>query len=487
MGGGIELRDYQDTTLRKVRVSLRKHRRVLLQLPTGGGKTILAAKMAENSALKGKRIWFMCHRDFLILQTSQSFTAVGVDHAFIAAGWGYQPFMPVQVCSVATVARRLDALEGMKPDIMVWDECHHLAAGTWAKIQEWAGPTCYHVGLSATPCRLDGRGLDSAFDDMVLGPTPGWLIEHGYLSPYKVFAPGAPDLTGLHSRYGDYVKAEAEELVDKGAIIGDVVRHYNELSPGRLAIYFAVSVKHSKRIAEAFNAAGVPAMHLDADTPSHEREKAAIAMARRELQVITNVDLCGEGYDLSAQAKMPVTIETVGLCRPTKSLALHKQQMGRVLRPKADGSAGIILDHVGGTTEPSLGLPDADVEWSLSGAAKVSDGGGDSVPTRQCPKCFHVHRPTPVCPECGHVYEAKGRAVEEIDGTLREVDPSLIRHTMLVEENLCKTEAEFYNLAIRRGYHSPRAWARRKQQERQLRRTRGGGYSFAGASNPDPV
>jgi superfamily II DNA or RNA helicase len=485
----IQLRPYQENLIGRARVALRRSRRVLIQLPTGGGKTVLAANMAGTASRKRKRVWFVCHRDFLLAQTSGTFMDVGIEHAFIAAGWGYNPHHLVQVCSVDTLKNRLGKVD--PPDMIVWDECHHIAAAGWAKIMAWA-KDAYHVGLSATPCRLDGKGLDAHFDELVCGPTVAELMEWGSLSKYKAYAPGTPDLTGLHSRYGDFVKGELEEKMDKGVIIGDMVRHYRQLAMGKRIVYFAVSVKHSQHIAETFCAAGIPFAHIDGTTPSDERKRAAMAFARGELLGLSNVDLFGEGYDLAAQAGMPVTIDAVGLARPTQSLSLHIQQMGRALRPKADGSPAIIIDHAGNITRPGLGFPDDDREWSLEGASKKPSSAEGGIATRQCPECFHIHRPAPVCPACGNRYETASREVEEIDGDLQEIDPSIIRHGRKMEEWNCESEADLVKLGERRGYQYPQAWARRMWQLRAANRSKGADGRVRPAAHPtlafnDPV
>jgi DNA repair protein RadD len=464
----VQLRDYQEEAIAKLRGSLRNHRSVLLTVPTGGGKTVLAAFMAGSAAAKGLRVWFVCHRDFLIDQTSQTFAKVGIDHAFIAAGWTVQPHKKVQICSIDTLRNRLDRLT--PPDLMILDEGQHACAGSWKKIAEWAGSSKI-VGLSGSPCRLDGKGLGDVFDDLVMGPTMAWLMQHGHLSQYKAYAPSTPDLTGVHTRAGDYAAGELDAACNKQSLVGDIVRHYQVYARGLKAIYFGCSIAHSERIAATFRDAGIGAAHIDGTTPSAERKAAARALARGEISVISNCSLAFEGYDLAAQAGMDVSIDCVGLCRPTQSLSLHLQMLGRGLRPSAGKSHAVILDHAGGILKH--GLPDDDREWSLEGQKKGKKKGAEdpAVPLIQCPRCFHCHRPAPKCAECGHVYVASAKKeVEEVEGELHEIDKEALRATRKAEEAKARTLEDLIKLGQERGYKNPVAWAGHRATARHAAR-----------------
>lgn len=337
--------------------------------------------------------------------------------------------------------------------------CHHLAAASWRAVREWAdaGGT-RHVGLSATPARLDGRGLDDAFRAMVRGPSVAWLIERGFLSRYRAYAPTAPDLTGVHTRHGDYQRDELAGVMDTDTIAGNIVGTYKQLAGGKRAIYFGVSVAHSKHIAAAFNAAGVAARHLDASSSTVERVGAARDMARGLVRVLTNVDLFGEGFDLSAQAGEDVPVECVGLCRPTQSLALHLQQIGRALRPKPDPA--IILDHAGNLMRH--GLPDDDREWSLAGIKRAKRDQEYVPPVQQCPSCFGVFSAAArSCPYCGAVVAIPSpRVVTEIAVDLAEVDAERLRRARRAEQGRAETLEDLIRLGVQRGYRSPEKWAR---------------------------
>lgn len=472
----LKLRPYQERVITEAREKLRAIKkklaaqgikrgpRLLIQCPTGGGKTVLAAFicLSHMQQVAEPRVRFMCHRDFLVDQTSGTFDDVGIDHSFIAAGRWMNNFTPVHVCMIPTVTGRLSRY--LMPTLVLWDETHHIAANSWAKIMgAWDEAT--HIGFSATPCRLDGKGLDAFYDDIVLGPSVAELIELGALSDYTYYAPSAPNLAGMHIRMGDYVQNEVDEEMGKAAIIGDLVEHYGKLARGKKAVYFCTSIKNSIETVKAFGAQGFRFIHLDGEHSTWERDQASLMLARGDIDGISNVGLFGEGYDLAAQARRagwtgePPTIEAVGIARPTKSLGFSRQMIGRVLRAK--DYPGIILDHAGHLKEH--GLPDDDVEWSLKGAESKG-----RTQTYQCEGCgAEVPVAAPVCRACGHTHDVvkakraggPGREIEQRDGELQEIDKNAIRRGRKLEEWQCGSLQEFIDLGKRRGYQHPDKWA----------------------------
>lgn len=457
------LREYQTDMIERTRQALGRHKSVLIQLEPGGGKTAMGAAMTTAAVARGRTVWFAVHRDFLIRQTLATFDKVGIAAGVIAAKYQPEPRRRVQVVSLQTLARRYKKLT--PPDFLIADESHHIPAKSNAAIAEWhlaAGG--YMVGLTGTPARLDGRGLDRWFGEMITGPSYRELKDAGHLSGYRAFAPSRPDVSGVHTRAGDYARDELENVMDDRQIIGDLVGHWKKLANGLRTIYYAVSVRHSQHIAAAFNAAGVPALHLDSTSSSAERQQAANDLARGRVKVLTQVELFGEGYDLSSQAGCDVTIEAVGLARPTQSLTLHRQQSLRPLRPKPE--PGIILDHAGNLARH--GLPDTEIEWSLSGVDRKRGAAG-TIPTRQCPSCFGVHRPAGSCPYCGHVYRIEGRELEEIEGVLAEIDIERARKAERIEQGRADTLEALIAIGQRRGYRNPAAWAGHVWKARQRR------------------
>ena len=463
----LKLRPYQEKLVADTRDAMKAgHDAVLAVLPTGGGKTVLSADLTRKSQEKGKTIWFLCHRDFLLHQTSMTFDQMELQHGFLAAG---RPvgMLPTMICSVDTVKARLSKM-ATKPDLIIWDEAHHTKAAGWEKIRAWAGDKCKHIGLTATPQRLDGKGLNPPFTAMTLGPTTAELMAMGNLSKYRAFAPSKPDLSGVHTVAGDYNQRELQEAVEKSVITGDIVKTYLEMGFGHRGVYFCPSIKYSKALAQEFEAAGVHARHVDGETDTEDRIAAARMFAQGKLQILTNCSLFGEGYDLSAQAGMDATIELVGLVRPTQSLTLHLQQIGRCLRPK--DYPAVILDHAGNLEEH--GLPDEDRLWSLDGQVR------NKASVRICKACQAANALRAiVCVCCGEpLAEKKGPRAgpEHVEGELVEVDVELLARRKRAELRDCRTRQDFADYAKRWGYkpgwvfHAWRGFqeAQRRGQER---------------------
>ena len=305
-------------------------------------------------------------------------------------------------------------------DVLVHN-CHHLTTdSTWGRVVS-AYPDAKLLPVTATPCRLDGKGLglgQGGFaDELVMGPTMRELIEAGFLSPYRIFAPpNALDLTGVRTRAGDYAKEQLASAVDKPSITGDSVAHYQRLTPGKRAVAFCVSVAHAQHVAAEFKGAGVPAEFLDGTLDALERDRIIKRFESGETLVLSSCDIISEGFDLPA-------IEVAILLRPTQSLSLYIQQVGRALRTFPGKTEAVILDHVGAVA--THGLPDEEREWSLDGVKPkrraANDNEDPDVKITTCGQCFTIHAPAPVCPTCGHVYPPKERKVEQQDGELQEL------------------------------------------------------------------
>jgi DNA repair protein RadD len=445
----ITLRPYQEKIIIELREALRQYSSVIVRAPTGTGKTALASKMLGNAVQKGKKAFFIVHRQELIEQSSKAFCKADVPHGFVCAGQPINPFVPMQICSIDTLKNRLDRLS--PPDLIVFDEAHHCKATGWQRVKEYY-PNAKVVGLTATPCRLDGKGLIDIFQHIIHSPSVKWFIEQGYLSPYKVFAPHIPNLKGVHSRMGDYAKNELENLMDNSTIVGNAIQHYHDLAHNKRAIAFCVSIKHSEHVAAQFNEAGYKAIHIDGSIPRGQRKEAIDKFRAGEIQILTNVDIVGEGFDLP-------DIEASILLRPTQSLALYLQQVGRALRPTNTKNHALILDHAGNTLRH--GLLDEEREWSLEDTKTIrrSENNKKKFPIRTCTKCFHTHRPAPVCPSCGFVYESAGDIPTELLGNLVEIDPLTFIKQGQPNANRNKIIDSLIEMGKKRNMKDPIAWA----------------------------
>lgn len=473
----IALRDYQHDLVGRTRQVMRAgSRRVLIQSPTGSGKTALTAHMLANAVARGKRAWFVVHRRELLTQSARAFAeSADLDVGLIAAGFPASPRAPVQVCSVQTLTKRLAGLQA--PDFLVMDECHHCPSKSWQAVAS-ACPNAYHVGLSATPQRLDGQGLGAFFDALVVGPSTEELIAQGWLSPYRLFAPSRPDVSGVHRVAGDYNKAELSSTMQASAVVGDAISHYQRHTPAARALVFAWSLDASRQIAQQFRDVGVDAAHIDGETPRFEREYQMQRFANGELRVVCNVDLFGEGLDVPA-------LDAVFLLRPTQSLGLYLQQVGRGLR-RAEGKSHVaIFDHAGNWERH--GLPDDPREWSL--AAKEKSKAPSEACGKRCMQCFGVARPSAkVCPYCHAPFVVQSREVARVDGSLEEIarsegspdelNASLNRvgHVELRRlAHQCSSLQDFQALAKRLQFKPQWAWFQWKLRERNTARYTGVG------------
>ncbi len=456
----IILRPYQVDLIDRTRaLMLQGCKSILLQSPTGSGKTALTAHMLKTAASKGLPSFFVVHRRELVKQSMRAFHKVGLRHGIVAPGFLEDPRQLVQIASVQTLARRFEKMK--TPRMIVWDEAHHVAAGSWSKVYA-AYPKAFHVGLTATPERLDGTGLGEWFKEMINGPAVAWLIEEGFLCSYRLYAPGGVSTEGVGTRMGDFARAELNAAADKPTITGDAIKHYQRLASGKRAVVFCVSIEHSKHVVAQFNAAGIPAAHVDGETDTNERDQRIEQFQRGEILILSNVELFGEGFDLPA-------IEVAILLRPTQSLGLYLQQVGRALRPSPDKDGAIILDHAGNCARH--GLPDEDRDWSLEGRHRRggADQAGSSV--RICPKCFAAQFPgTTACRHCGAVFDSEARKVEQAEGDLVEVDATAIRRARMKEQGQAQTFEDLVELGRKRGYRRPHIWAKHLFNFRQSKK-----------------
>lgn len=453
----ITLHPHQDELRSKLRVALRSNSSVLAYSPTGSGKTVLAAELIRTLFQNKKRTIFAVHRVDLLKQTAATFEQFGIPFSYIAAGHHYNPYHRVFIASIPTLQNRLGKIPA---DYMFVDEAHLSASAGWAKtINHYKETGCRIIGLTGSPERLDGKPLGDVWGTMVLGPSTRWLIENGFLSRYRAFAPAGVDLAGVRSRGGEYVTADLDDLMSGRAVLAGAVRHWRKYAFGKRTIAFAPSVARAEQLAAEFQANGVMALAVDGNTPMQDRLAAFQGFAERQIDVLVNCQLWIEGFDMAAQVGRPCTIECVLDYSPTQSLARHLQKHGRGLR-KDDGDPHILLDLVGGFARH--GLPDDEREWSLEGRKKQER----EITAMLCPGCFASHRPAPACPDCGHVYEgdakgggSEGRVIEEVDGELEEIDVEAVRRERLREQAAARSLEDLVKLATARGYKSPKKWA----------------------------
>ena len=439
-------------------------RNVLSVNPTGSGKTVIFSEIIKEHDAPSVAI---AHRQELVSQISLALARDGVRHRIVGPkpvvrlcvnnhmdelGQSfYAPSSPCAVAGVDTLVRRGKELSNWLKSVTLWvqDEAHHvLESNKWGTAAKMF-PNAKGLGVTATPERADGKGLgrwaDGLFDTMIEGPQMRDLINMGYLTDYRLFAPPSDlDLSDVTTGIdGDYNKSKLKTAVRRSHVIGDVVKHYLRIAPGKLGVTFATDVETATDIAAQFNLAGVPAAVVSAKTPDAERIAILRRFKRRELLQLVNVDLFGEGFDLPA-------IEVVSMARPTKSYALFVQQFGRALRlmiseilmgawdtytdeqrrqfiAESSKPHAIIIDHVGNVGDgDGHNLPDAPRVWSLDRRSNKSRGPTDAISTCTCknPKCVAVYENTyKFCPYCGHKPKPSERqGPHQVDGDLTEID-----------------------------------------------------------------
>jgi DNA repair protein RadD len=462
----LALRQDQKTFVKAIWAAIRGGAQSVIGCaPTGFGKTVTMGDMVGAISGRGKRVIVTVHRESLVTQTSQTFVEFGIPHGFIASGMPYSRGNLVHIASIDTLKNRLGVVE--VPDALVIDEAHLAMAAGWRKVADYFRERGTKIiGLSATPRRLDGKPLNDLFDELVHGPTPRWLMDNGFLSDYRYFAPDTPDMSQVRKELGDFSKKGAGEVMDRPKLIGSVVTHYKSLANGKRAICFAMNVAHSLHLVAEFNANGVPAAHIDSKTPKAERKRILNDFADGKIFVLSNVELVTTGFDLSAQVGRDVPVECVILCRPTMSLALFLQMVGRALRRKP--YPAIILDHAGNSERH--GFPDDDQNWTLEGDEKGNVGQKEGRPPPiTCGKCFiQIRRPAPdKCPNCKKplAAEVKAKIIEEAEGVLVEQTAAMKaqqRQQRMQEEREARTLGALVALGQRRGYASPQTWAFKK-------------------------
>lgn len=461
---------------------------VLGILPTGGGKTATFSDIILNRDAPSCAI---AHRQELVGQISLALARNGVRHRITGPSkviklcvnqhmeeLGRSYFDPNSwhaVAGVDTLIRRHDELRDWTKHVKLWveDEAHHvLTNNKWGK-SVLMFPNAQGLGVTATPCRADGRGLGrefgGVFDEMIEGPTMRELIDMGYLTDYRIFTPPSdfhrPTIVGAS---GDYTRDGMRKATKESKIVGDVVEHYLRIAKGKLGVTFVPDLETAREVAAQFNASGVPAEVVSSESTDEERINALRKFKNRQLLQLVNVDLFGEGFDLPA-------IEVVSFARPTESLSLYIQQFGRVLRlllerhisvnweqltPEARKQAvanstkpfGIIIDHVGNVERHRL--PDARREWTLErrqsrGSSIPKDGIPPMWTCRECLGSWEkIHT---ACLDCGTPRpEPTSRSGPEfVDGDLVELDPFVLER-MRNEVALVDMHPEAYRVELSR-------------------------------------
>jgi len=422
----VKLRDYQTESINNTRDLFRKgNKRVLTVLPCGAGKTVEFAYMCSRHQ---GYVWFLVHRKELVDQAKQTFidNNISLDNVLIAM--------------VQTVTRHIEDYK--KPTMIIFDEAHHSTSKTWTRIID-AFPNVPIIGLTATPCRLDGKPLGDIYQAMTIGISARELIELGYLCKYDYYAPRINlEEANWEIKGSDYDMESVERSFDKTSIYGDVLKYIDN---DKKTIIYSPTIAFSKKLV-----AGIPgAVHFDGETPEAERDEIIRKFRSGEIRVLSNVNLIGEGFDVP-------DCDCCILLRPTMSTALYIQQSMRCMRPRP-GKRAVIYDLVGNVFRH--GLPDEDREWSLSRKIKPHKN-TDTLSIRECKNCFRVYSGNNrICPYCGFDNGKTRKQLEiEQQAELQRIT-ELKKKQERMEVGMCKDFQSLLALGKRRGYKNPAFWA----------------------------
>jgi superfamily II DNA or RNA helicase len=413
----ITLRDYQKTAVNELTIQLNLHRRVVGVSPTASGKTVIGAALIKRG--KYRNVLWLAHRTTLLSQAKKQLEAAGLSGVGIWSG--SKKDIPKAVgrgprVLTASIGMFRDGKVPTGIDLVVIDECHHVAAATYMRVLQVIPATTKVLGLTATPGRLDGKPLGDAFDYMAILAEAAELMAEGHIMcpiVYAISRKKAMELVkGLPVSDGDYSSVALDKAMRKQPLMADIVKEWKRLAEGRPTVVYACTVDHATEIADRFIKAGVTAEVVDWSTPENEREAILGKngrLAKGMTKVVCNVEVLTEGVDCPP-------IKCIVVARPTKSLTLWLQMCGRALRVSGK-LRPIVLDHAGNVFR--LKLPDYPHEWSLHTRMKVGDG---DAPVRQCAECGAIGPASAKeCAECGAVFPMSARELAEREGELERV------------------------------------------------------------------
>ena len=356
----VKLRPYQTEGVRKIfdawNPKTQNIKNILFQMPTGTGKTTVFSEIVRKAALKEKKVLIVVHRIELVEQIADRLSQFGVDVGIISASQKATPHHDIQVATIQTLSRRVYP----PADIVIIDECHHSKASTYKTLWE-IYPDARFLGVTATPVRINGDGFDDLFEILIPLGKLSFFVENGYLVRMKHLVGSIPDLSNVKQRMKDYDIEMLRNVMLDNSLMANLVESYVKFANGKKTIVFAVDVQHSKEIVKRYIDADIPAAHVDATTPKNERKDILNKFKSGKILVLSNVDIVSEGFDVP-------DCEAVQLARPTKSLVLYLQQVGRCMRPARGKEHGLVLDNAGLWLEHGLSYIDRD--WSLEGIKK---------------------------------------------------------------------------------------------------------------------
>lgn len=389
---------------------MREHNRIVVQAPTGFGKTVVSTEMIKRIVWNGLRVWYMMPRRELLQQASNHLRNADIVHGRIDAGGVEQRGVKAHVVSKDTIIRRYDKI-GTPPDYLLIDECHIALERQLEIIEQLGNPKV--IGMTATPEQFNGKSMGLVYGDWVPGPQLHELVELGRLSEPRIFCPPIEGIENLHRKGSEYNEDEFDEFLEEKKVYGDAIRHYEKHANGKPAIIFARSVKAAKKIAKNFQDAGHNFESIDGSMTMAVRHGLLDSYRRGELTGLVSCQLLTYGVDLP-------TIEYIGLLRLTLSKALWYQMIGRGLRVSRGKSACIIMDHVNNLLVH--GHPLVPYEWQFWGRGKFSAKRDKEEIMKLCPANDYMYCTKASCVGCEfNSQKVKTRQEMHVDVDLQEM------------------------------------------------------------------
>jgi len=416
-----KLRKYQEQAITQLRDCVSNGlKKVIMALPTGGGKSVIFGQIISNALDKGKTVLWLVHRRNLVYQMRDVLQEFGIECGLIMAGNESETKIPVQLCTIQTLSRRLQLADPFNnqffidADLILIDEGHRSLSKTYMEIIKLYQDKII-IACTATPMRSDGMGMGKVYEAIVDVAGVQELIDDKFLSPVRYFAAKKPDLKDVKIARGDYVVKDLGKKMNKTKLNGDIVENWLKFGENRQTIVFCVNVKHSIAVCDEFIKQGITAEHLDARSSDEARDDVFHRMGDGDTKVICNVGLYQEGLDVPA-------VSCIVMARPTKSMGLYRQCCGRGLRILPGKDDCFIFDH-GGVIEEH-GFLEGDIEWTLDGKEvawkKKKKSKTESKPCK-CRVCNEIFIGLKVCPRCGTELKKFGKKIETVDAELVEL------------------------------------------------------------------
>ncbi|MEK7138107.1 MAG: DEAD/DEAH box helicase [Patescibacteria group bacterium] len=423
------LRDYQEYILSELKnLYMGGARRIIVRLPTGGGKGLLMSQIVNNTLRKGNECLTVLYGSDLLEQTRRNYLKYHSINSGIIQGSTRFYYENSNIASISTIIRRDYDLS--KYSIVIIDEAHQCTSPTYKRLFDRLNPTTLVLGFSATPYAVNNKYLPF-WEHFINGASYDDLKSQGFLVPYKYYAPKEQiNIQGVKTINGDYDIGQLAERASESRIVGDIVDTYKKLRDNKRCFLFAVNIDHSKIMAQKFNDEGISAVHCDGESSVEHRQDSIERFKRGEIKVLTNVNIFSTGLDVP-EAEVFIS------ARPTKSLVLFIQQVGRVLRPANGKNHAIIIDHSSNYTRH--GFPDDDhepqIELINGKEKKERSKSGPTINAKLCPGCtLLVRKEIDVCPECGFAFPKTIRKTDEEDGEIVDIGDRIKRYKEIRKE-----------------------------------------------------